>query len=201
MQRASLRMDGHTMGTLCNEKNTRFDLQSPCKIIMDAIKTSPPITVTKLFDLPTTSLWELISTPGNLNNCHPFCKTNDVVEWSDENHSDVLVYLNGRTYVRRFISWNKNEGYTLRIGEDGGLQSHVEWSIASVGDNQSELTISVSPFILAGVPKIISFLPYQLWVRPKLGKYLNSVLSGFDYYARTGKAVPRNHFGRHSWFS
>ena len=51
-----------TLATLCNEKNTRFDLQSPGDIIMDAIKTSPPITVTKLFDIPTTKLWELIST-------------------------------------------------------------------------------------------------------------------------------------------
>tara|TARA_B100001741_G_scaffold26065_1_gene18926 strand:- start:1137 stop:1643 length:507 start_codon:yes stop_codon:yes gene_type:complete len=168
---------------------------------MQNIKTNSPVTVTKRFDISSIELWDLISTPGNLNDCHPFCHTNEILEWSDEVHTDRLVYLNGRTYIRRFQTWEKGRGYTLLIGEQGGLQSFVEWSINSISESESQLTISVHPFLLAGIPKIVSYIPYVFWVKPKLRSYLKSVLSGFEYFSRTHKAVPRNHFGRHSWFS
>lgn len=168
---------------------------------MDSIKTSSPISVSKRFEIPVDELWTLISTPGNLNECHPFCKSNEVLEWTDESHIDRLVYLNDRTYVRRFLTWDEGQGYTLRIGEDDGLLSFVEWTIRSLSETTSELNIRVHPYLLAGIPKIISYLPYKFWVRPKLHKYLTSVVSGFEHVARTKEPVPRNHFGRHSWFS
>ena len=168
---------------------------------MDSIKTNSPISVTKQFDVSSDDLWNLISAPGNLNDCHPFCKSNDVLQWDDSEHVDRLVYLNDRTYIRRFLTWDEGKGYTLRIGEENGLQSFVEWSIASISEQQSRLTITVHPYILAGINPVLSFLPYRFWVQPKLRRYLNSVVSGFEYVARTGKTVPRNHFGRHSWFS
>ena len=58
------------------------------------------------YPISKDELWELISRPGNLNECHPLCRTNEALEWQDDNHSDRLVYLNGRTYVRQFINWN-----------------------------------------------------------------------------------------------
>ena len=38
---------------------------------------------------------------------------------------DRLVYLNGRTYVRKFDDWEDGFGYKLYIGEEGGYQSYV----------------------------------------------------------------------------
>ena len=99
---------------------------------MDSIKTNSPISVTKQFDVSSDDLWNLISAPGNLNDCHPFCKSNDVLQWDDTEHVDRLVYLNDRTYIRRFLTWDEGRGYTLRIGEENGLQSFVEWSITSL---------------------------------------------------------------------
>ena len=58
---------------------------------MQSIKTNSPVTVTKRFDISSSELWDLISTPGNLNDCHPFCQTNEVLEWSDEVHTDRRV--------------------------------------------------------------------------------------------------------------
>ena len=168
---------------------------------MDSIKTNSPISVTKQFDASSNELWNLISAPSNLNDCHPFCKTNDVLQWDDTEHVDRLVYLNGRTYIRQFLTWNEGEGYTLRIGEENGLQSFVEWEIDSISENKSQLTITVHPHLLAGYPKVASFLPYQFWIKPRMRRYLRSVVSGFEYVAQTGEPVPRNHFGRHPWFS
>jgi len=168
---------------------------------MHDIKTNSPISVTKMFDVSQNDLWILISQPGNLNDCHPFCKSNDTIQWNHENRIDRLVYLNGRTYIRKFLTWDEGKGYTLYIGEENGLQSFVQWEIDAISENKSQLTITVHPYLLAGYPRLLSFLPYQFWIKPKMRRYLHSVVSGFEYVARTGKIVHRNHFGRHSWFS
>ena len=163
--------------------------------------TSPPISATQAFDCSTDELWGLVSAPGNLNDAHPFCDQNDALVWDGETHLDRLVYLNGRTYVREFQTWNPGEGYTLLIGEEGGPQSYVVWTIEATSAGGSRLTITVHPYLLAKLPGVVAFLPYRLWVRPKLQRYLRNVVGGFAYVASTGEAVPRNHFGRHSWFS
>ena len=93
------------------------------------------------------------------------------------------------------------EGYTLLIGEEGGAQSYVVWTIEATQKGGSQLTITVHPYLLANLPSVVAFLPYRLWIRPKLQRYLRSVVGGFAHVASTGEAVPRNHFGRHSWFS
>tara|TARA_B100000609_G_C17133206_1_gene391394 strand:+ start:458 stop:967 length:510 start_codon:yes stop_codon:yes gene_type:complete len=152
------------------------------------------------FDINANQLWELISAEENLNASHPFCKTNEAIEWGDGKYSDRLVYLNNRTYIRKFQTWEEGNGYTLLIGEENGPQTFVEWVIQSLGD-KSKLTITIYPFILAKLPKVLAFLPHKLWVQPRLKSYLKSVLMGFNHYATTGKIVPRNHFGKHPWFS
>ena len=167
----------------------------------EANRTSPPISATQTFACSTEELWGLISEPGNLNHAHPYCETNDVLIWTEEERVDRLEYLNGRTYVRRFQTWVPGEGYTLFIGEVGGPQSYVTWAIETFERNGSRLTITVHPHLLASLPTLISFLPHRLWVRPRLRRYLRSVVGGFAHVASTGEPVPRNLFGRHPWFS
>ena len=153
------------------------------------------------FDLNRSALWAMISTPGILEKCHPFCRTNAVQTWNDDEHSDTLVYLNGRTYVRRFQTWSEGRGYTLLIGEKGGAQSYVEWQIETQEKDTCRLTITVYPYILARIPSLLARIPHALWVRPRLETYLKSVILGFQYYTKNQRNVPRNHFGRHPWFS
>ena len=153
------------------------------------------------FDHDTAALWEVISTPDILEACHPFCQSNKAIQWDKDGHSDVLVYLNGRTYTRRFQTWSEGDGFTLLIGEEGGPQSYVVWELTALSDQASRLTITVYPYILAKLPRVLALLPHILWVRPRLQKYLKSVISGFQYHIEHGEKVPRNHFGRHPWFS
>lgn len=159
-----------------------------------------PISSSEKFGISVEQLWDLISSPGNLNKTHPFCKSNDAIVWDDE-HKDRLEYLNGRTYIRNFQTWSPNEGYTLLIGEENGPQSYVVWEIEKISDDESRLTITVYPFILAKLPKLFAYLPHILWVKPRMKSYLKSVVGGFEYYASEGESIPRNHFGRHKWFS
>ena len=99
---------------------------------MMRIKTNSPISVEKSFDVSKDVLWKLISAPGNLNDCHPFCELNDAIQWDEYGHIDRLVYLNGRTYIRQFLIWDEGKGYALRIGEENGLQSFVQWEINAI---------------------------------------------------------------------
>ena len=96
----------------------------------------------------------------NLNDAHLFCKTNEALTWNGEEHADRLT-TNGRTYKRRFQTWNPGEGYTLLIGEEGGPQSYVVGT-SSQPDGGSELTITVHPYLPANLPGLVSFLPYRL---------------------------------------
>lgn len=168
--------------------------------MIERYKKRLSISCSKEFDLSVEQLWDVISSPGNLNTAHPFCKSNDVISWDGE-YKDRLEYLNGRTYIRNFQTWSPNKGYTLLIGEENGAQSYVIWEIEQLSDNQSRLTITVYPFILAKLPKILAYLPHILWVKPRMQSYLNSVVGGFQYYSVERKTVPRNHFGSHKWFS
>ena len=160
-----------------------------------------PVIHSKEINISSSNLWQLICAPGNLNDCHPFCKSNDVIQWNKEVHSDRLIYLNGLNYIRKFQTWDEGNGYTLLIGEENGPQSYVKWNVESLDENKSRLTIIVYPFILAKIPKIIALIPHFFWVRPRLKKYLNSVISGFEYFYQHSQKVPRNHFGTHPWFS
>ena len=87
------------------------------------------------------------------------------------------------------------------IGEEGGPQSYVEWVIDSLDQDRSRLTITVYPYILARLPRLLALVPHAIWVRPRLESYLNSVVSGFRFHLEGGGRVPRDHFGKHPWFS
>ena len=164
---------------------------------MQRFKTSSTLT----YDCAVDSLWEIVSSPNYLNNVHPFCKENSIIKWENDHHEDKIVYINDRTYIRRFVSWRDLEGYDLWIGDNNNNdQSFVEWRLEKV-DSGSKLTITVYPFLLSSWPKVFSFLPYFLYINIKLKSYLFSVLGGIEGFGKEKTPVPKNKFGRHSWFS
>ena len=152
------------------------------------------------YDYSVENLWEVVSSPNYLNNVHPFCEENSIITWDNDHHEDKILYLNDKTYIRKFVSWRALKGYDLWIGDNNKDQSFVEWRLEKVG-SRSKLTITVYPYLLSTWPKIFSFLPYFLYIDIKLKSYLFSVLSGIDWYIKENTPVPKNQFGKHSWFS
>ena len=152
------------------------------------------------YDYSVENLWKVVSSPNYLNNVHPFCKENSIIKWNNNHHEDKILYLNNKTYIRKFVSWRALKGYDLWIGDNNRDQSFVEWRLEKVG-SRSKLTITVYPFLLSTWPRILSFLPYFLYINIKLKSYLFSVLSGIDWYIKENTPVPKNQFGKHSWFS
>ena len=74
-----------------------------------------------------------------------------------------------------------------------------------MGDKLSKsktfLKITVYPYFLNDYPKLISFVPYKFFIKPKLTSYLNSVVGGINFYMVNKIPVKRNMYGKHSWFS
>ena len=160
-----------------------------------------PISVRREIPAPALRVWDVISSPGNLELCHPFCAKNPVQVWPGADSRDEVHYLSGWVYERRFRRWIEGVGYDLEIGRSGGGTSQVSWRIVPVDDNSCALSITVRSHALQHMPAMFRWLPHVLWFRPKLKFYLESVIGGFDWYIQNGEPVPRDHFGRHPWFS
>ncbi len=158
-----------------------------------------PVSNSIDLDFDRQSVWKIISEPGNLNKVHPFCKSNKVVNWDKDNHEDILEYLNGVTLHRKFDKWEEGKGYELNIGRENGRKSKVIWKIT--GENKSKLKITVYPHVFSNRSRIIYFITHALFINPGLKKYLSSVLRGYKWYLENKQPVPRNHFGKHKWFS
>lgn len=139
--------------------------------------------------------------PGNLEVCHPFCAGNPVHAWPGAESRDEIHYLSGWVFERQFLRWYEGVGYDLEIGRRDGRRSFVSWRIVPVDDGHCRLSIAVYPFALQNVPMAVRWLPHLLYLRPILRRYLSAVLEGFEWYVTRGEPVPRNHFGRHPWFS
>ena len=159
------------------------------------------IAVSRPIHAPVEKVWNVISAPGNLEPCHPFCEMNPVEKWPGEGSKDEIHYLSGWVYERVFYRWHEGIGYDLEIGRAGGGRSFVSWRIEASDNQTCILRITVYPHILQNISAVARWLPHILYVRPLLRKYLTSVTSGFEYFIDHGIPVPRNHFGEHPWFS
>ncbi len=160
-----------------------------------------PISSSILIDASVSRVWETISAPGNLNNVHPFCKENTVVTWSGDKSEDIILYYSGRELLREFFEWQEGTGYKLMIGRRGGRKTEVHWELDQVALEKCVLKITLFVPHLQKTSILIRWLPHFLYMRPRMKKYLDSVLRGFEYFITTGKPVQRNQFGSHPWFS
>ncbi len=160
-----------------------------------------PISSSVVIAAPPEKVWQVISSPGNLERCHPFCDRNPVDVWSGAESRDRIYYLSGWFYERIFLDWFECSGYDLEVGRPDGGKSYVTWRIKPVSRSRSELQITVYPHALQQVHFIFRWLPHIVYLKPMLKKYLDSVTRGFKWYIETREPVSRNQFGAHRWFS
>jgi hypothetical protein len=146
-------------------------------------------------------IWLAISKPGNLEDCHPFCKSNPVKAWTGVGSVDTIHYDSGWVFQRRFVNWVDRVGYDLHIGREGGRQSYVSWRISEAQGERGILVITIYPHVLQKIPAAIRWIPHTLYLHPALNSYLEAVLNGFAWFLTTGKPVKKDQFGSHKWFS
>ncbi len=160
-----------------------------------------PVSRSIKINASSQKVWEVISKPGNLELCHPFCESNPVEKWSGTESIDYVIYYNGLKFQRIFTKWIEDLGYDLLIGRKNGKKSKVIWRINKINNSKSQLKIAIYPHNTKKYPNIIKFLIYYIYVQPMLLKYLSAVLKGFRWYIVQGKTVQKNQFGKHKWFS
>ena len=159
-----------------------------------------PITMRAQVPVPPGEAWALISTRGGLEEFHPFCRKNPVGAWPGVGSRDAVEYYNGRMIRRDFVGWSEGTGYDIEVSDTNGPLASVSWRLTEAAHGAT-LTISLTPRLLAGIPRLLRWLPSVTFVRPMLRRYLRSVLQGFEWRMRTGEPVERNQFGSHLWFS
>ena len=145
-------------------------------------------------------VWGLLSKPSHLELFHPFCRSNKIIVWNEQNKTDELTYLNGIVYERNIYSWEKNKGFKLYIGKKEGKKSKVEWKLKSINE-EGILTIEVTPYVSNKFTLKIYNLLLKFYIIPSLKKYLNCVTKGIKFYLESGKIIKHNQFGSHRWFS
>ena len=160
-----------------------------------------PVTVEQVIAAPAHEVWNVISRPGSLEMCHPFCARNPVRLWSGADSRDEVHYLSGWVYERRFHQWLEGTGYDLEILKCGDALASVSWRISPIDEQICKLRITIYPYVLQKYPVVVRWLPHSLRLRPMLSTYLESVLKGFEWYITRSEPVPRNQFGKHPWFS
>ena len=62
-------------------------------------------------------------------------------------------------------------------------------------------SLSIYPYIFNMGLKFYDRIPFELYIRPQLSSYLDSVLGGLKWHMENNKPTPKNHFGTHKWFS
>ena len=158
------------------------------------------VSATYSLGFNTLELWELISSPNNLEKFHPFCRQNPSIKWEGAHSIDKIYYHGGKVLTRNFFEWNEGTGYKLFIGENDTDLSMVEWKISARASG-SLLEISIYPYRFNEGQKFLNYLPFHLFIKPGLNSYLWHIGKGLKYYHETGLSVQRNQFGRHKWFS
>lgn len=149
-------------------------------------------------------VWQVISEPGNLNHCHPFCKKNEVKKWGAIGAVDSIEYYNGLHLKRVFTQWSQGQGYELIIGKGKQASAKVLWEIIPTNEDLSILRINIHvlPSIaLTQYPRIFRRVIGALYLMPRMQHYIKSVVKGFKYYIETGTAVKMNQFGYNKMFS
>jgi hypothetical protein len=159
-----------------------------------------PIVAHRSIDASAHEVWTVISSPGYLEECHPFCTANPVHEWPGPDAADTIEYHNGRIVQRRFTTWLDGTGYDLEVCDDNGPLASVWWRITAENVG-SALAITLIPRMLDAKPAVVRSLAYALAIRPLMRRYLGSVVRGVEWRVTTGEPVQRNQFGSHVWFS
>jgi len=159
------------------------------------------ITVTRSVGVDTDRLWSVISAPGYLEDCHPFCEANPVESWPGEGAADTIRYYGGHVVRRSFTGWQEGVGYDIDVTDDSGrLQARVRWRIEPDGRSASRLTLTLLPMFFSQLPLVLRWAP-AAFIRYRMRGYLEAVVAGIAFFAEAGERVTRNQFGAHSWFS
>src|SRR5699024_3726525 len=150
---------------------------------------------------PVQDLWGVFTTRGHFKMFHPYCKAHEKKQLSGIGDRDRATFYNGKTMRRVVIEWDEGHSYTIKMDNDDGIDTRVRFCMESQGKSRATCSVRISTDAYRKIPRPIWGLYARFLLFPTFKKYLSSLLSGLDYFLRTGKPVKKNQFGRHWKFS
>jgi len=154
----------------------------------------------RIIQAPAATIWKVVSTPGQLNKYHPYCRENKVYKWPGVGSRDGLVYYSGLYVERDFICWREGVGYDLQIGPPPRKTALISWNIGHLGEAQSDFSLTVTPILESHLLETTKKTYVQSFAA-SVEVYLDSFLRGVDHFVMTGKEVEARQFGAHPMFA
>jgi hypothetical protein len=146
-------------------------------------------------------VWGLISEPGHLKQCHPFCDKVSITSWPGASSVDSITYYSGITYKRNFVRWVEGQGYDLELGERPNLTARVHWRIVPQGEMHSHFSIEVMPYLRASLGPDKKRIYLERLFGDVLQHYLQCVVRGVKHKVETGEDVIKDQFGKNLHYS
>ena len=165
------------------------------------LELGEPVTMGRIIHVPTTAIWKVISTPGQLNKYHPYCRENMVYKWPGVGSRDGLVYHSGLYWERDFIGWTEGVGYDLEIGPPQRKSAWISWNLRHLGEAQCELSLTVTPMLESHLLETTKKVFVQTYFGTSTEVYLDSFLQGVEHFITTGQEVEARQFGAHPLYA
>jgi hypothetical protein len=160
-----------------------------------------PIGASREIAVAASALWDVVAQPGQLTRFHPFCRTSDVLRWPGPGSKDTVTYASGLHFERHFVGWYEGEGFDIEVGLAEKKSAFVQWRIEPMSAGECRLTISLCPYMKAGLSPEESQAFQQRYFADSILLYLDSVLRGVEQLACAGEPVVPDQFGRHPQYS
>lgn len=180
-------------------KADRGQLQT--ELAARGLELGEAVSVRHIIAAAADSVWQVISQPGQLTRYHPFCQATTVITWPGVGAKDTVTYSSGVHYERDFVTWIEGVGFDIEVGPPPHKTARVEWRITELGAHQSELAITVLPYLKADVAAPRKQVYQQRFFGAPMAQYLESVVQGVGHVATVGEAVQKNQFGTHPIYS
>ncbi len=170
-------------------------------LAIKGLELGTSIAISRVIEAASQDIWQVITEPGNLKQCHPFCASNDVEQWPGVGARDTITYYSGVHYQRDIVRWVENVGYDLEIGPPPHKTARVLWRIEPLSETRSSFSIEVLPYLKAALSESQKQRYEEKNFGEVIGQYLESVVRGVEHVATTQQAVQKNQFGTHPIYS
>ncbi len=175
--------------------------QLQAELASQGLELGHAVCVSHVIEAASGSIWQVISQPGHLEQVHPFCRENVVLQWPGVGARDTITYYSGIHYQRDFVTWLEGAGYDIEIGPPPHKTARVAWRIKALNEGRSELSIEVTPYLKSALSEPRKRSHEQRFFGDTIAQYLDSVVRGVDHVVTTGQAVRKNQFGSHPIYS
>lgn len=122
---------------------------------------------------PEEHLWNILTRPGYFKNFHPFCKVHEKNQLTGVGDRDKATFYSGKTMRRVVVNWNQGQSYTIKMDNDDGIETHVQFLIEREDQHQTNAVSGFQPMPIGKFPDLFgNSMPAFFCSQPLKNTYL-----------------------------